>query len=258
MPRFAANLGMLFADRPMLQRVGAAAAAGFKAVELQLPYAEPATDMRGEIERYGLTMLGINTPMGGEREFGLAALPGREADFAAAFQQALDYIVAINGTAIHCMTGGVPPEQRKAAERTFIANLSRAADLAAAKNITLLLEPINPRDRPTYFLTTPEQAAKLIDEIGKPNVKIQFDFYHTQISGGDIIKRFEKHLPWIGHVQFAAVPSRAEPDEGEINYPAVFEAVDKLGYRGWVAAEYKPRSVTEDGLRWMNAATGRD
>ena len=258
MPRFAANLGMLFADRPLLERIGAAAAAGFKAVELQIPYATPAAQVRAEVERHGLTMLGLNTPMGREGEFGLAAVPGREQDFAAAFQQALDYIVAIKGNAIHCMAGGVAPEQRAVAEKTFIANLSRAADLAAAQNITLLLEPINPRDRPTYFLTTPEQAAKLVDEIGKPNVKLQFDFYHTQISGGDLLKRFEKHLPWIGHLQIAAVPSRAEPDEGEINYPAVFETVDKLGYRGWVSAEYKPRGKTEDGLGWMRVASQRN
>jgi hydroxypyruvate isomerase len=156
------------------------------------------------------------------------------------------------------MAGGVAPDRRTAAERAFVANLARAADVAAAKNITLLIEPLNPRDRPTYFLTTPEQGAKIIDEIGKPNVKLQFDFYHTQISGGDLIKRFEKHLPWIGHVQVAAVPSRAEPDEGEINYPAVFDMADKLGYRGWVAAEYKPRCRTEDGLGWLRAASSRN
>jgi hydroxypyruvate isomerase len=258
MPRFAANLGMLFADRPLLERIGAAAAAGFRAVELQFPYATPAAEVRAEVERQGLTMLGLNTAMGGEGEFGLAAVPGREREFEAAFQQALDYVVTIGGTAIHCMAGGVAPDRRTAAERAFVANLARAADVAAAKNITLLIEPINPRDRPTYFLTTPEQGAKIIDEIGKPNVKLQFDFYHTQISGGDLIKRFEKHLPWIGHVQVAAVPSRAEPDEGEINYPAVFDMADKLGYRGWVAAEYKPRGRTEDGLGWLRAASSRN
>jgi hydroxypyruvate isomerase len=251
MLRFAANLGMLFAERPMLERFGAAAAAGFRAVELQFPYAEPAERVRGELDRLGLTMLGINTAMGREGESGLAALPGREGDFAAVFRQALDYAVAIGGNAIHCMAGLVPPEQRPAAERTFIANLTRAADLAGEKGITLLLEPINTRDRPTYFLSRPEHAAAIIDKIGKPNVKIQFDFYHTQISGGDLIKRFERHLPWIGHVQIAAVPSRAEPDEGEINYVAVLAAVDRLGYAGWVAGEYKPRGRTEDGLGWM-------
>lgn len=258
MPRFAANIGMLFADRPLLQRIGAAAAAGFAAVELQFPYAEPASAMRAELDRHGLPMLGLNTSMGREGEAGLAALPGREQDFAAAFRQALDYAVTINGSAIHCMAGLVPPEQRPAAERVFIENLTRAADMAAEKNITILLEPINARDRPTYFLTRPEHAAAIIDQVGRPNVKIQFDFYHTQISGGDLLKRFERHLPWIGHVQVAAVPSRAEPDEGEVNYPEVLEAVDRLGYRGFVAAEYKPRGRTEDGLGWMRAASRRD
>jgi len=257
MPRFAANLGMLFADRPLPERIGAAAAAGFEAVELQFPYAVPPQEVRAELERHGLPMLGLNTAMGREGESGLGALPGREQDFAAAFKQALDYAVAINGSAIHCMAGLVPPEQRPAAERVFIENLTRAADMAAEKNITLLLEPINARDRPDYFLTRPEHAAAIIDRIGRANVKIQFDFYHTQISGGDLLKRFEKHLPWIGHVQIAAVPSRAEPDEGEVNYPAVLEAIDRLGYRGFVAAEYKPRGRTEDGLGWMRAASRR-
>ena len=258
MLRFAANLGMLFADRPLLQRIGAAKAAGFAAVEFQLPYAEAPSGVRAELERHGLPMLGLNTALGREGESGLAALPGREQDFAASFRQALDYAVAINGSAIHCMAGLVPPEQRPAAERVFVENLRRSADLAAETYITLLIEPINTRDRPDYFLTRPEQAAGIIDQVGRANVKLQFDFYHTQISGGDLLKRFEKHLPWIGHVQIAAVPSRAEPDEGEINYPAVLEAMDRLGYRGYVAAEYKPRGRTEDGLGWLHAVSGRD
>ena len=152
--------------------------------------------------------------------------------------------------AVHCLAGVVPPEQRPAAERTFIANLARAADLARRKDITLLIEPLNPRDRPDYFLTRVEQAADIIAKVGAPNVQIQFDFYHVQIVGGDLIRRFEKHLPLIGHVQIAAVPSRAEPDEGEVNYPAIFAALDRLGWAGWVGCEYKPRARTEDGLAW--------
>ena len=148
-------------------------------------------------------------------------MPGRERDWDVVFKQALDYTVAIGGSAIHCMAGAVPPEQRPAAERTFIANLTRAADLAADKNITLLIEPINPRDRPDYFLTR-ARAGRRHHRQGRHGrtCKIQFDFYHVQIVSGDLITRFEKHLPLIGHVQIAAVPSRAEPDEGEINYPA--------------------------------------
>jgi 2-dehydrotetronate isomerase len=251
MPRFAANLAYLFTERPLIERFGAAAAAGFKAVELQFPYDQSPAAVRAEIEKHGLTQLGVNTAVGSrEGDSGLAAVPGRERDWDAAFKQALDFTVAIGGRAIHCMTGRVPPEQRPAAEKTFVGNLSRAADLAKDKNVTLLLEPINTRDRPNYFLSRVEHAADLIAKIGKPNVKIQFDFYHVQIMSGDLITRFEKHLPLIGHVQIAAVPSRAEPDEGEINYPGVFEALDKLGWSGWTACEYRPRTRTEEGLGW--------
>ncbi|MBM3527249.1 MAG: TIM barrel protein [Alphaproteobacteria bacterium] len=250
MPRIAANIAYLFTERPLIERFAAAAAAGFKAVELQFPYDHAASAVKAELQKHGLTQLGTNTPLGREGEFGLAAQPGRERDWDAAFGQALDYISAIGGTAIHCLAGKVPPEQRPAAERTFIANLERAADLAAARNITLLIEPINQRDRPNYFLNRVEHAADIIAKVGRPNVKIQYDFYHVQIVGGDLITRFEKHQPLIGHVQIAAVPSRHEPDEGEINYPEVFKALDRLGWAGWVACEYRPRARTEDGLGW--------
>jgi hydroxypyruvate isomerase len=180
----------------------------------------------------------------------LAAVPGRERDFATHFRQALDFAVTIGGRAVHCLAGMVPPSLRPAAETTFIANLARAADEAAEKNITLLIEPINSRDRPDYFLTRPEQAADIIAKVGRPNVRIQFDFYHAQIMGGDLITRFQKHLPLVGHVQIAAVPSRHEPDEGEVNYPAIYAALDACGYAGFIAAEYTPRGRTEDGLGW--------
>ena len=251
MPRFAANLAYMFTERPMMERFGAAAAVGFKAVELQFPYDLAPTDVRAELQRHGLVQLGINTqprPNGGES--GLGAVPGREREFAELFAKALDYVVAIGGSAIHTMAGVVAPELRPAAERVFVANYTRAADLAAAKNITVLIEPLNPRDRPDYFVGRVEQAADLIAQIGRPNVKIQFDFYHVQIISGDLLKRVEKFLPAIGHVQIAAVPSRAEPDEGEVSYPAVFDALDRLGYAGWIGCEYKPRARTEDGLAW--------
>ena len=250
MPRFAANLGYLFTDRPLIARIDAAAACGFKAIELQFPYDVPASDVKAAITRNGLTILGINTLPGGEGEFGFAAVPGREADWRETFARALDYITAIGGSAIHCLAGRVPPARRAEAERAYIDNLARAADLAAAKNIRLLIEPINPRDRPRYFLNHVEHAADIIARIGRPNVRMQFDFYHAQIVGGDLIARLEKYLPVIGHLQCAAVPTRHEPDEGEINYPAVFEAVDRLGFRGWIGAEYRPRKSTEDGLGW--------
>jgi 2-dehydrotetronate isomerase len=254
MPRFAANLGYLFTDRALLERIDAAAACGFKAIELQFPYDVPASAVKAAIERNKLTMLGVNTPPG-ERdgEFGLAAVPGREKDWQVLFGRALDYITAIGGSAVHCLAGKVASEQRPAAERVYIDNLQRAADLAAAKNITLLIEPINPRDRPNYFLNHIEHAADIIAKAGRPNIRMQFDFYHAQIVGGDLIHRLEKYLPVVGHLQCAAVPSRHEPDEGEINYKAVFEAVDRLGYKGWIGCEYRPRAPTEEGLGWAKA-----
>jgi 2-dehydrotetronate isomerase len=200
MPRFAANLGHLFTERPLIERFGAAAAAGFTAVELQFPYDVPSAQVKAELARHGLTQLGVNTPQG--PEFGLASLPGRERDFDSAFARALDYVVAIGGRAIHCMAGVVPPEQRPAAETVFIKNLSRATAQAADAGITVLIEPINPRDRPNYFLR---------------------------------------------HVE------HAEPDEGEVNYPAIFAAMDQLGYAGFIGCEYKPRTRTEDGLGWARA-----
>jgi hydroxypyruvate isomerase len=248
MPRFAANLGHLFTEYPLIERFGAAAACGFTAVELQFPYDMAPAAVKAELARHGLTQLGVNTPPG--PEFGLAALPGRERDFDAAFKRALDYVAAIGGTAIHCMAGVVPVNERPAAEKVFITNLTRAAAEAAKANITLLIEPINPRDRPGYFLKEVEHAADLVGEIGAPNVRIQFDFYHIQIVGGDLLKRFEKFLPVVGHVQIAAVPTRGEPDEGEIAYPHVFEAIERLGYTGWIGCEYKPRARTAEGLSW--------
>jgi 2-dehydrotetronate isomerase len=252
MPRFAANLAYLFTERPLIQRFAAAAAAGFAAVELQLPYDHSPSAVKAELDRHGLTVLGVNTPLGDAAAggSGLAAVPGREREFATVFKQALEYVTAIGGCQIHCLAGKVPPEQRPAAERTMIKNLVNAADAAASRNITLLIEPINPRDRPDYFLTRAEQAADIIAKVDRPNVRIQFDFYHAQIVGGDLITRFEKHLPWIGHVQIAAVPSRQEPDEGEVNYPEIFAMVDRVGYDGWIGCEYRPRGRTEDGLHW--------
>ncbi|MFN3348097.1 hydroxypyruvate isomerase family protein [Pseudorhodoplanes sp.] len=209
--------------------------------------------LRAAIEECGLTMLGINTERGGEGQFGLAAVPKRERDFDALFAQALDYITAVGGRAIHVLAGFVPVNDRPAAERTYIANLSRAADAAAETGITLLIEPINNRDRPNYFLNRVEHAADIVAKIGKPNVGIQFDFYHAQIMGGDLIRRFEQYLPVIRHVQIAAVPSRHEPDEGEVNYREIFRAIDASGYQGWVAAEYHPRARTEDGSGWLRS-----
>lgn len=209
--------------------------------------------LKAEAEKHGLAILGLNTERGGADLFGLTAQPGRERDFDAAFAQAFDYARAIGGNAVHCLAGKVAPEQRVAAERTYIANLQRAADRARGTGIKLLIEPINTMERPNYFLNYVEHAAEILTKVDRPNVKMQFDFYHVQIMQGDLIRRFEKHLPFVGHVQIAAVPSRHEPDEGEVNYPAIFEALDRLGYDGWVSCEYRNRARTEDGLGWGRA-----
>ncbi len=248
MPRFAANLGYLFTERPLIERFGAAAACGFTAVEGQFVYDVPASALRAEIDKHKLTMLGINTWKGREGEFGVAAIPGRERDFDVLFAQSLEYITTMGGSGIHALAGMV--DDRAAAERTFIANISRAADMAAEKNITVLIEPINPRDRPRYFLNRAEHGADLIAKIGKPNVRLQFDFYHAQIVGGDLIRRFEANFPVVGHVQIASVPERHEPDEGEVNFLEIYRAIDRLGYCGRIACEYNPRGKTEDGLAW--------
>jgi hydroxypyruvate isomerase len=250
MPCLAANLAYLFTERPLLERFGAAAAAGFDTVELQFPYDHAPSAVKAELDRHRLTQLGLNTSPGRTGEFGLAAVPGREQEWETLFRQALDYVTAIGGCQIHCLAGKVPPEQRPAAERVFMENLARAADLARPRNITLLIEPINPGDRPNYFLNRVEHAADIIAKVGRSNVKMQFDFYHAQIVGGDLIRRFEKHLPVVGHIQIASVPERTEPDVGEINYRGVLAAIDRLGYRGHVACEYRPRGRTEEGLGW--------
>ena len=250
MPRFAANLAFLFTERPLIERFGAAAAVGFSAVELLFPYDVAPSTVKAELARYGLTQLGVNTPFGRHGESGLAALPGREREWEDAFKLALDYVVAIGGSAIHCLAGCVALEQRPAAEAVFLRNLSRAAEDAARAGIMLLIEPINPRDRPGYFLNRVEHAADIIGKVGSANLRIQFDFYHVQIVSGDLIRRFEAHLPLVGHVQIAAVPTRNEPDEGEVNYPEIFAVLDRLGYAGFIGCEYRPRGRTKDGLAW--------
>lgn len=257
MPRFSANLGFLFSDHPEIERIAAAASCGFKAVEMHWPYHVPAHDMRDALAAHNLTMLGLNMPVGNTPgDFGLAALPGRENEFQQALDQALSYGSTIRASAIHCLAGIVPSHDRTAAERTFIANLRRAADRAAQAGMTILIEPMNHRDRPGYFLQYVEQAAAIIEQAGRRNIKLMFDCYHVQITQGDLVSRLRTHLDLIGHVQIAAVPSRAEPDEGEVNYREIFRALDSLGYQGWVGAEYKPRGRTEDGLGWLTNLSG--
>lgn len=253
MLRFSANLGFLWPDRPLLDRVAAAARAGFEAIEVHWPYEIPAAEMKAACSVRGLTLLGLNTTRGdpARGEFGLGALPGREADFAASVDQSIAYCRTAGFRSIHAMAGVVSPDERDLAKRTFVANITSAAEKAADHGLTILLEPLNPRDAPGYFYSTVEEAAEVIELVGRSNVKLMFDCYHVGVAQGDILKRLERHFPLIGHVQIAAVPSRAEPDEGEIAYGAVFEALEALGYAGWIGCEYKPRGDTDEGLAWM-------
>ncbi len=220
---------------------------------MHFPYDVPAAEVGALAREKGLTLLGINTHPGridrGER--GLGALPGREHDFAAAIDQSIDYCVACGATAIHAMAGNVGPEDFTRASEVFLRNLDAAARKAATSGLTILLEPLNLRDNPGYFYSRAEQAAAIIAELGAPNVKLQFDVYHVAVSEGDVLRKLEKYLPIIGNVQIAGVPSRAEPDEGEIAYPAVFAELERLGYPGWVGCEYRPRAGTDAGLSWM-------
>lgn len=258
MPRFSANLGFLFSDRPEIKRVAAAAACGFKAVEMHWPYHVAALDMREALAAHNLSMLGLNMPVGNAAgDFGLGAVPGRESEFQDALDQTLVYGSTIRASALHCLAGIVHADDHAAAERTFIANLQMAADRAGQVGMTILIEPMNHCDRPGYFLHHVEQAAAIIEQAGRSNIKIMFDCYHVQITQGDLTTRLRKHLNLIGHVQIAAVPSRAEPDEGEVNYREIFRTLDSLGYQGWIGAEYKPRGRTEDGLGWLSELSGK-
>lgn len=251
MPRFSANLGFLWPDRPLLARIDAAASAGFRAVELHWPYDVPAAAVRARCSAHGLQLLGVNTSRGREGEFGLGALPGREAEFQAAVDQSVAFCVEAGGTAIHCMAGKTGSVEPAAARQTFVANLREASDKAEAHGLTLLLEPINPVDAPGYFYSTVDEGTEIIDAVGRANVRLMFDCYHVGMVGEDVAAALRRVLPFVGHVQFASVPERAEPDGGTLDYRAVFRAVDATGYDGWVGAEYKPRGDTDAGLEWL-------
>ena len=252
--RFSANISMLFCERAFLDRIVAAAAAGFDAVECHFPYAFDRAEMRARISDAGLVMNGINTAPGGERDFGLAALPGREEEFARAMDQALEWAMALGASTIHVMAGCPAPQDRAWALDTYLQNLERACAMAKGAPVELLIEPINKYDRPGYFLSRSEEAADIIQDLRCPNLKMMFDIYHVQIMEGDILRRLDRHRGVIGHIQFASVPHRREPDEGEIAYGAIFRAVADIGWERWVAAEYNPRARTEDGLGWLVAA----
>jgi hydroxypyruvate isomerase len=253
MPRFAANISTMFTDRPFALRIQAAADAGFTAVECQFPYELGAEELEGRLDRAGLDLVLMNAPPGdfaaGER--GLAGLPGREGEFRAALDRALDYASRLGCPRIHVMAGKRPEDVAKeACLDAYRANLRLAADACGDAGKTAVIEPINSRDMPGYLLNTPAEAAAIIEELGADSLRMQFDFYHVQIMTGDLARSFERHLPLIGHVQIAGVPERHEPDVGEINYPYLFELMDRLGYAGWVGCEYSPAGKAEDGLGW--------
>jgi hydroxypyruvate isomerase len=253
--KLSANLGFLWPDLPLLERIEAAGRAGFRAIELHWPYDVPPESVQEACARHAMRLLGLNTPLGdvAKGDFGLAAVPGREAEFQQGFDLALAYARASGANAVHAMAGVVPVSERNNGRHVFRRNISVAADKSAEHAITLLLEAINPRDMPGYFYSTLGEVADLMDAIDRPNLRLMFDVYHVAVAEGNILTKLDRHLPRIGHVQIAAVPSRAEPDEGEVCYRAVFEALDRLGYAGWVGCEYKPRAGTQDGLRWTEA-----
>ncbi len=250
MPRFAANIQLMFNEYPFLDRFEAAKRAGFKAVECQSPYDHSTVKLKEQLDRTGLVLALINTRPGDPAVdgFGLGAMAGREAEFQARVDQALDYADVLHVPKIHAMAGdcGDTPENASC----FVNNMREAGEKTAMRGKTILIEPLNPRDRPNYFLQATTRAADFIVEIGLANVMLQFDAYHVQIIEGDVVHRLKQLAPLIGHVQIAGVPSRAEPDEGEVDYPLFFKALDDTGYDGWVGAEYRPRARTEDGLGW--------
>ncbi len=254
MPKFAANLTMMFNEVPFPQRFAAAAAAGFKAVEFLFPYEHTPGEVAGWLTENGLENVLFNMPPGdwaaGER--GIASLPGREEEFRASVARALEYAQALGTPRLHAMCGLLKDEADRAAHRrTYVENLRYAARELAKHDRMLLIEPINTRDIPGYFLNTQADAHAVREEVGAPNLKVQMDFYHVQIVEGDIAMRFRKHFDHVGHIQVASVPERNEPDDGEVNYRYLFRLVDALGYGGWIGCEYRPRAGSAEGLGWL-------
>lgn len=253
MPRFAANLSMMFNEVSFLDRFAEARRAGFEGVEFLFPYEHPAGEIRRRLDDAGLAQVLFNAPPGdwakGER--GLAALPGRVAEFRDGIRTALDYAGVLGCKLVHCMAGIVPTEVAPmTAASLYAANLAWAAEQALAAGVRLAIEPINHRDMPGYFLNTEAQGAAVVDAIGRDRIGLQFDVYHCQITEGDITRRMEQFIPVIAHMQIADVPARNEPGTGEIGWDFVFRRIDALGYQGWVGCEYRPEKGTHEGLAW--------
>jgi 2-dehydrotetronate isomerase len=257
MPRFAANLSMMYSEHDFLDRFAAAAADGFAAVEYLFPYAHDQQLLAQCLAEHGLQQVLFNAPPGdwdrGER--GLACLPGREDDLRRGFaEQALPYALALRCPRIHLMAGLVPAGVERAELRpTYIDNLRWAAAQAAVHGIDVLIEPINTRDIPGFFLNRQDEAHRIVAEVGAPNLKVQMDLYHCQIVEGDLAMKIRHYLPTgrVGHFQIAGVPGRHEPDVGEVNYAYLFALLDELGYAGHVGCEYRPRGGSSAGLGWL-------
>ncbi|WP_043531934.1 2-oxo-tetronate isomerase [Litchfieldella xinjiangensis] len=260
MIRLAANLTMLFGEHEFLDRFAAAAEAGFNGVEYLFPYAYTPDALSAALNESRLEQVLFNLPPGdwegGER--GLTSLPGREPEFRDSLVEALHYAEVLGCPRVHAMAGLLPEggdanadaEARAAHHATYVANLRYAAREAAKCGREVLIEPINTRDMPGFFLSHQAQAMAVLNEVGEPNLRLQFDLYHCQIMEGDLIRHLERQFDVIGHVQIAGVPERHEPDVGEVHYPALFKRLEALGYNGWVGCEYRPRGATRSGLGW--------
>ena len=254
MPRFAANLTMLFTEVPFLERFERAAAAGFDAVEFLFPYAYPAEDIKQRLDQHGLTLILHNLPAGdwdaGER--GIACHPNRIEEFNAGVAGAIDYAVALGVRQLNCLAGKVPAGVTEAQARaTFVSNMAYAATALKRVGLKLLIEPINTYDIPGFFLNRTAQAAAILAEVGADNLFIQYDIYHAQRMEGELAATLQRYLPLIGHIQLADNPGRNEPGSGEINYPYLFEYLERIHYAGWIGCEYKPATTTEAGLGWL-------
>jgi hydroxypyruvate isomerase len=254
MPRFAANLSMLFTDAPLVDRIDRAAKAGFDAVEVQFPYEVPAATLRDRLEASGIPMVLHNLPAGdwaaGDR--GIACDPARQSEFRDGIARAIDYAQALGVRQINCLTGKPGASVSDVdTHATLIGNLGHAAERLAKADLRLLLEPVNTLDVPGFWLNSVDKALSIMDEVAAPNLFLQFDIYHAQRTEGEICATLSKHLPRIAHIQTAANPGRHEPGTGELDDAFVFAHLDKLGYSGWIGCEYKPATSTEAGLGWL-------
>jgi hydroxypyruvate isomerase len=263
MLRFAANLTMMYTEYPFTDRFSAAARDGFQAVEYLFPYDYPAVRLASLLKSHNLQQVLINAPAGnwdaGER--GLACLPGREAEFRTAMHCALEYAQALECPRVHVMAGIAPSDiERSALGATYICNLAWAAEQAAAVGRDVLIEPINPRDMPGYFLNRQEEAHAIAAEIDRPNFKVQMDLYHCAAVEGDVAMELRRYLGTprrtvVGHIQIAGVPGRHEPDTGELNFDPLFDLIEQFDFQGWIGLEYRPKAGTSDGLKWLRSRT---